>query len=400
MQKRKSFTSSIAITVGICWFLILSDAEIFAQSKYLCQGQYRTEAGGKAMLDSFAANHHDKASWLIRAAEIRKNIQRGLQLETFPKKCALQAIRRNKKVYRNYTVENVAFESLPGFFVTGNLYLPAKYDGSIPAMVFPHGHWSSPVEYGRFMNDIQRAAAGLATMGAAVFTYDMVGFGESAPCQHENKQALRMQTWNSIRVVDFLMSLGFIDKDRIGVTGASGGGTQSFILAALDERISLSVPVVMVSAHFYGGCVCESGMPIHRAENYQTSNVEIAATIAPKPQLLISDGDDWTRNTPLVELPYMKNIYTYFAAADNIQNAHFGNEMHDYGYTKRVAMYKFVTSHFKLNAAALTDNYGMIDESAVFLQTRKDLEVFSGIKRPAHEVKDCNKVIYLLDHYR
>jgi uncharacterized protein len=400
MQQHNIVTSSTAITFFTCLLLVIADLEMSAQSKYLCQGAYRTEAGGKAMLDSFAANHHDKASWLGRAAEIRKNIQRGLQLENFPKKCALRAIRRGKKVYQNYTVENVAFESLPGFFVTGNLYLPAKYNGVIPAMVFPHGHWSSAVEYGRFMNDIQRAAAGLATMGAAVFTYDMVGFGESAPCQHENKQALRMQTWNSIRVVDFLLSLGFIDKERIGVTGASGGGTQSFILAALDDRISLSVPVVMVSAHFYGGCVCESGMPIHRAENYQTSNVEIAAAIAPKPQLLISDGDDWTRNTPLVELPYMKTIYTYFDAADNIQNAHFANEMHDYGYTKRVAMYKFVADHFKLSAAALIDDYGMMSESAVFLQTRQDLEVFNGIKRPIHALKDCNKVIYLLDHYR
>ena len=372
---------------------------VLGQDSLLCRGDYTTEEGGKAMLAKFSANYSNKATWLKRANQIRLNILEGTQLKTLPKKCPLNIIRNNKKVFAGYTVENIAFESLPGFYITGNLYLPDKFTGSIPAVLFPHGHWSNPVEYGRFMNDIQRGAATLAIMGAVVFTYDMVGFGESFPCIHENAQVLRMQTWNSIRVVDFLLSLGYVDDKRIGITGPSGGGTQTFLLAAIDNRISLSAPVVMVSAHFFGGCNCESGMPIHKKGAFQTNNVEIAASFAPKAMLLISDGADWTKNTPKVEFPYIKKIYKYFNAEKNIENAHFENEMHDYGYTKRVAMYKFITKHFKLSMKKIISN-GKVNESAVVLQERKQLEVFADSSRPVSEVKNCNEVIDMLDHYR
>jgi dienelactone hydrolase len=138
----------------------------------------------------------------------------------------------------------------------------------------------------------------------------MLGYEDSKQCSHDIVSSLKLQTINSIRALDFLLELPSIDKNRIGITGESGGGTQTFLLSALDSRIKVSVPAVMVSAHFFGGCQCESGMPIHKKGiDYQTNNVEIAALTAPRPMLMISDGADWTQNTPKVEFPFLQKIY-------------------------------------------------------------------------------------------
>jgi hypothetical protein len=238
-------------------------------------------------------------------------------------------------------------------------------------------------------------------MGAAAFTYDMVGYGESTQCEHRRFQVQRLQTYNSIRALDFFESLGFIDEDRLAVTGESGGGTQTFLLAAIDDRIDLAIPVVQVSAHFFGGCECESAMPIHKTAEYETNNVEIAALVAPKPLLVVSDGGDWTVNTPSVEFPHIQRIYSLFDAPDNVENAHFPDEGHDYGPSKRAAAYRFLAKHFGLNLAAAENAAGKIDESTVKVLSEDDLRVFTPENpRPAYAVTDCEDVLGLLNKAR
>ena len=356
----------------------------------LCQGFYQTEQEAKEQLARFAKSYSNVEEWKNRAKGIREGILRGAELQVLPPKCALNPIIHSKRRYKNYTVENAAFESLPGFFVTGNLYRPRTGKGPFAGVLCPYGHFTEPNEGGRFRPDQQKRCAMLASMGAVVFSYDMVGWGESkkAGWKHEIPKVLAVQLYNGIRAVDFLSSLKDVAPNRIAATGASGGATQTILLTAVDERICVSVPVVMVSSHFFGGCACESGMPIHKSDSHETNNAEIAALAAPRPQLIISDGEDWTKNTPQVELPYIRNVYRLYGAEGLVENLHLPKEGHDYGYSKRVGAYKFLAKHLRLSLDKLTKPDGSIDESGVTVEKVETMHVFTPEHpMPAHAVK-------------
>ena len=338
----------------------------------LCQENYFTEKEGALFLESHKVDN--LSDWNIRSTKIIEQVKTGMNLNRVPKKSSSRATIHSKQEMDGYTVENVFFESIPGFYVTGNLYRPKKQATSYAGILCPHGHDNN--KEGRFREQTQIRCATLARMGAIVFAWDMVGYGDSKQCSHDVKGVQRLQTINSIHALDFLLTLPGIDKSRIGITGESGGGTQSFLLSALDHRIKVSVPVVMISAHFFGGCNCESGMPIHKNGNFQTNNVEIAALTAPRPMLMISDGDDWTKNTPNIEFPFMKNIYSLYQAENNIENIHLPNDKHDYGKSKRMAMYPFMAKYLNLDLKNVTDEHGAINETPSLVLTKNNLGAF------------------------
>jgi dienelactone hydrolase len=355
----------------------------------LCVGNYQTEEQGKEQLAQFAGTYATRSEWQQRAQRIREGILRGAELSPLPKKSPLNPIVRDRRKYDGYSVENVAFESLPGVFVTGALYRPTSGGGRFAAVLCPHGHWGSADDYGRFRPDMQKRCATFARMGAIVFAYDMVGYGDwaNAGWQHRRPKVLKLQLWNSIRAVDYLTSRADVDPARIAVTGASGGGTQTFLLTAVDDRIAVAIPVVMVSAHFFGGCVCESGMPIHKSKGHETNNVEIAASAAPRPLMLISDGKDWTKNTPNVEYPHIRDVYELYGAADKVEYLHLPEEGHDYGRSKRIGAYKFLAKHLGLSLADVIDGTGCINEDSVVIEPKDKLYVFNAAHpRPSHAV--------------
>ena len=374
--------------LSILLFLMFYPA--FGQEPLLCMGRYWSEDDANLVMKEFASKWDDLESWEERAEVIRKGIIDGMQLKKMPvMKGEFNPVLHHRREMDGYVVENIAIESFPGFWITGNLYTPVSPKEKNPAVLCPHGH----AEDKRFTADVQIRSAALARMGAIVFAYDMVGYGESHQINHKIPIALVLQTYNSRRVLEYLLSRPDVDPSRIGMTGGSGGGTQTFILAAIDKRIAVSVPVVQVSAHFFGGCICESGMPIHNSGHHQTNNVEIAALCAPRPQLLISDGADWTHNTPRIEYPYIQKVYALYHAEHRVENVHLPAEKHDYGPSKRAAAYNFLGHHLDLNMGALPYDNGYKEDFVKVLKPDQ-LKVFdSAYPLPADALQGDQAVI-------
>ena len=387
-------TSLLSILLVVLLFACKNTVE---QGPVLRQGQYYTHEQGEAELALMESMYSNKAEWEERKQLLRESILSGMNLSPLPERTPLNAVIKSKRIKDGYSVENVYFESIPGFYVCGNLYRPLDDTQKYPGILCPHGHFEGDTlgAFGRFRPGMQKRCATLARMGAVVFSYSMFAYGgetiwqldpsavieqpnaENVWKHHKTPVSLTMQTWSSIRALDFLQSLTDVDPNQIGVTGASGGGTQTFLLAAIDDRVSVSVPVVMVACHFFGGCECESGLPIHESKDHFTNNAEITAMVAPKPLLMISDGDDWTITEPTLEYPFIQRTYSFYDAESNVEQAHFPDGVHDYGAKKRIPVYHFMAKHLGLNIQAVTDPQGGIDESKSALEPATELLVFS-----------------------
>jgi dienelactone hydrolase len=306
----------------------------------LAQPAYRTHT------DRFAPPRYSTLdAWKARAAYLREHVLASAGLLPLPEKTPLKPRIFGEITHPDHTVSKVHFESLPGFLVTGNLYRP-RGDGPFPAILSAHGHWA----YGRLENSATTSGPGrainLARQGFVVFSHDMVGYLDSQQLTHafggprEHLWGLSLgglQLWNSIRALDFLESLPYVRREALGATGESGGGTQTFLLAAVDERVKVAVPVNMISLHMQGGCLCENAPGLR----LDTTNVEIAATIAPRPLLMISATGDWTSDTMEVEYPAVRATYELFDAADRVQAVRVTAE-HNYNRESREAMYAWM----------------------------------------------------------
>jgi hypothetical protein len=320
-----------------------------------------------------------KEEWEKRRKELREQVLVALGLWPMPPKTPLNPVIYGKIDRDEYTIEKVFFASYPGHYVSGNLYRPKASGGSNPpgekhaAVLSPHGHWPN----GRFFErgdkeaqaeiangaektmegaryPLQARCAQLARMGCVVFHYDMVGNADSQQIEHrkgftDTEAELRLQSfmglqaWNSIRALDFLSSLPDVDPKRIGVTGASGGGTQTFILCAIDDRPAAAFPAVMVSTAMQGGCVCENCSYLRQ----DTGNIELAALFAPKP-LGMSGAHDWTIDIETKGLPELKALYKLYGAEDRVMAKCFPQFEHNYNQVSRELMYNWFNKHLQL----------------------------------------------------
>ncbi len=337
---------------------------------------YRWEVkDGWAYLDQLSAKYHNKSTWQVRKESLRNELLGALKLSPLPERPSSDIILTKKRSYTGYTVENFALEILPGVYVNGSIYKPKKLHGKVPLMLSPDGHWGGH----RYRKDAQIRAAMLAKMGVIAVSYDLFAWGESLlqfkSEDHRKSLSITVQTLGALRILDYMLSQQAIDNKRVGICGGSGGGSHSVLMSAIDERITMSIPVVSLSSYFYGGCPCESGMPIHAVAG-GTNNVELAAIAAPNPQLVISDGKDWTAHMPEHDFPYLQKIYGYYGNSGNIENVHLPDDGHDFGYSKRKPVYDFVIKHFGISDGGLKKTDGNYDESECTIEEEEMLYTF------------------------
>lgn len=333
-------------------------------------------------------------AWQQRAALLKQRVLVSNGLFPLPERTPLNAVVHGKVERDGFSVEKVYYESVPGFHVTGLLFRPsgknARPGQKYPAVLSPHGHGGRLMDLGEkgVLKQIEEggekfADSGrfpkvarcvtLARLGCVTLLYDMIGYADnqqlsrqlghgfktqrpdfegkdswglySAQAEMRLQSIFGLQTWNSVRGLDFLESLPDVDPERIGVTGGSGGGTQSIMICAIDSRPIVAFPNGMVSSSMQGGCTCENASLLRIG----TGNVELAALFAPKPQGMTS-AEDWTKEmlVPGKGFPELKQLYTMYGKPDNVFCADLRHFRHNYNYVTRALMYEQFNEHLGL----------------------------------------------------
>ena len=331
-------------------------------------------------------------AWEGRKAMLQRRVLVANGLYPLPERTPLKAVVHGKVEREDFTVEKVYFESYPGLHVTGLLFRPAngKPGQKFPAVLSPHGHGGRLQDHGEKgvlsrikIGDEKFAGSGrfpkvarcanLARLGCVVLLFDMIGYADnqqlsmkvghrirevapefsgkedwgfySAQAELRLQSIFGIQTWNSIRAIDFLQGLPDVDPKRIAVTGGSGGGTQTIMVCAIDDRPIVAFPNGMVSSSMQGGCVCENASLLRIG----TGNVELTALFAPKPQGMTA-ADDWTRHmlVPGKGFPELKKLYTMYGKPDDVFCGDLLHFKHNYNVVTREMMYGWFNRYLGL----------------------------------------------------
>jgi hypothetical protein len=334
-----------------------------------------------------------QAEWEAYADALRQRIRLTAGLNRLPELGPVDATIETVAEHDDYIVERVHFTTHGGLLVTGNLYRPTG-PGPFPGIVCPHGHWSNGRLEDGERGSVAARSITFARMGIVSFTYDMLGYNDSKQLSHafgSEREKLwgihpfATQVWAALRVVDFLAGLPYVDPDRLGCTGASGGGTQTFALVAIDPRIKVAAPVNMISHTMQGGCICENA-PIIR---HNASNMEIGALMAPRPLLMVSATGDWTKRTPEVEYPAIKSIFALYGAPEKVAEQQF-DAPHNYNQDSRTAVYRF----FGKWLLGEGEMYANFTEPDYALEPIESLKVFpDGLPDGIHSGDEVTRVV-------
>ncbi len=375
----------------VCAVACLLTVGLFAQTDVYEDGQLPDDSrlGELRHLNNYFpfAVPDTARAWETRRDHLRMRLRVALGLWPQPAKTPLNAKIYGKSLRDGFTIEKVHFESYPGHFVSGLLFRPEAAEGKSPAVLTPHGHGGRMQDHGdgikeliengdeKFENSgrfpkLARCAQ-LARMGCVTFIYDMEGYVDSlqipmevshrlndrrpdlespsqwgffsAQAEMRMQSIMGVQTWNSIRALDFLQSLPDVDGKRIGITGGSGGGTQTILLGALDARPIVSFPQGMVSTAMQGGCPCENCSLLR----VDTGNIELTALFAPRP-IAMTGANDWTKDIQTKGYPELQQLYKMVGDVDDVFCVSYLNFGHNYNYVTRRHMYHWFNKHMNL----------------------------------------------------
>jgi cephalosporin-C deacetylase-like acetyl esterase len=260
---------------------------------------------GQAITDAQFRDIGSLEQWKRKRPEVKRQFLDMLGLDPLPARTPLNVKITGGFERDRYRVENIVFESMPGLYVTGNLYLPkAAATGKTPAILYVSGH--SPGLLGAKV-DYQRHGVWFAENGFSAFVLDTIEFGE-IPGIHHGTHNLEMwywqslgytpagvEVWNAIRALDYLESRKEVDTARIGMTGRSGGGAITWFTAAADERIKVAAPVHgtwSVGPHIAEDAVRENCDCIYFWNSNLLDLPVVGALIAPRPLKIINASKD------------------------------------------------------------------------------------------------------------
>ena len=347
--------------------------------------------------NSFLDGINSKADWLAKKDTYRKQLFHMLGLSPNRERTNLKATITGKVEGEGFVVEKLHYQSSPGLYVTGNLYVPAdrKPGEKFPAILYVCGHGrvkKGGVSYGNKVH-YHHHGAWFARNGYVCLTIDTIQLGEIEGLHHgiysknmwwwasRGYTPAGVEAWNGIRGIDYLQSRPEVDGGRIGVTGRSGGGAYSWWVAALDERVKAAVPVAGITSmrnHVVDGCVEGHCDCMYQVNSARWDYAMISSLVAPR-ALLISntDKDSIFPLDGVVEVHRKtKRVYDMLGVPNNL-GLHVTEGPHKDSQDLRVHAFSWFNRFLKKENP-------LIDKTAVKYFEPEDLKVFEEL--PADEI--------------
>lgn len=375
-------------SIATCCGFIVSVMAAAAEPVPLNQQYLQFVRGLAAQTHSHDSVPTSLAAWREQATALRRDLL--ASWGGFPTEpCPLQAQKLGELQRPGYRVEKIVFQTLPGVLMTANAYVP---DGAqkVPAVLCVHGHWRGAKQD----PTVQARCVGLVRHGFFVLVVDAFGAGERAIGEALGEyhgemtgatllpigQPLSgMQVYENMRAVDYLRSRPEVDGERIGVTGASGGGNQSMYAGAWDTRLGAVVPVCSVGNYqAYLGAACCMCEVVPGAVGY-TEEWGVLSLCAPRGLMVVNatlDAPQFSVEEARKSVQLAEQVFHLHDAADRLKHATFESP-HDYNQAMREAMYGWMKKHL-----AGQGDGSPLPEPELKLEDPETLRCYPGTSRP------------------